>query len=267
MNKFFKKLFFRPKWQLLSFVLVLILLLIGFKACRGKNPMLAKSYSILRSNNWAPLELFGKEPNMGAFIDELVVEISQKKELKMTLSVVNNLDSHGLVQILDARRYDAIITALSPSSYLKNKYYISDPIFKAGPVLIVKKDSHAKSLADLEGRAIGIKKGSTAAFQLGHESSLFISYDNIEAALDDLEKNILAGVVMEAELAQIYVHGFYKDALKIATAPLTDLGIRLIALQTPANEFLIQEFNAGLAEVEEDGSFEKLIHKWELTNL
>lgn len=254
------------KRQLLLFGALAIALVFIMRACNG--PLIAKEklYYIIRSNNWAPLELFGKEPNMGAFVDDLIQEIAANEQLKIHLSVSQNLDPQGLFILLDTDQYDAIVTTFSPLSFIKSKYLISDPIYNAGPVLIVPESSDVKSLSDLKGKPIGIKNGSTQAFDLGREASLLISYDNMITALDDVEKNIIGGVILEAELAQIYTNGFYKGILKIATAPLTDLGLRLVTKRGEEGQFLIQNFNQGLIKTEKNGTFESLIKKWGLTN-
>jgi ABC-type amino acid transport substrate-binding protein len=228
--------------------------------------MKERQYHIIRSNNWAPLEFFGKEPNMGAFVDELIYEIAAEEQLQITLSASKELDPQGLFILLDAGQYDAIVVTFSPNTFIKDKYLISNPIYNAGPVLIVSSSSNATSLKDLQGRGIGIKNGSSLAFEIGRESSMLISYDSMISALEDVDKNIIAGVIMDAELAEIYIHGFYKDRLKIATSPLTDLGLRLVAVRSDEGKLLIQKFNEGLTKAEKDGEFEKLIQKWGLTN-
>jgi ABC-type amino acid transport substrate-binding protein len=265
MKTLINKILQLPKKGLFFGLGLLVVFIFIFRACLG--PLVeSKVYYIVRSNNLAPLELFGKEPNMSAFIDELMGIISEKEHFKIHLSVSNILSGKELFKLLDMNQYDAILVTFSPGDYLKNKYLISEPIYNAGPVLIVNADSNIKSLKDLNGRAVAIKRGSSQIFQFGGKTAFFVSYDNMITALDDLEKNIIGGVIMDGELAQIYANGFYKGKIKIATPPLTDLALRLVAKKGDAEEMLIQKFNAGLQAAEKNGSFEDLIHKWNLLN-
>lgn len=251
--------------QWVGFFVLLFILLLFFRLHNGPLLPNEKIYNVLRSNNWIPLSFYGKEYNMGAFVDELISEIAISEDLKIYLITSPDLDPHGLFSILDENQYDAIIVTFSPIMLIKEKYIFSNPIYNAGPVLIVPESSQATSLKDLKGRFIAINK-SSQTFDIGKEASLFVSYDNMIAALDDLEKNLIAGVIMDAELAQIYTQGFYKGKLKIATPPLTDLGLRLVSKKTPEGKHLIERFNRGLEEAEKKGIFDTLIKKWELTN-
>ncbi len=255
----------QSKNKLILAFCVLVALFSIYRAYHG--PLLPEhEYSILRSNNFAPIELFGKEPNMSAFVDDLMAVIAEKERFKIHLSVSKNLSVEEMFKLLDAGEYDAILATFSPAKYLKNKYYISQPIYNAGPVLVVNADSAVQSLKDLEGKPIAIKRGSSQIFQLGREAAFFTPYDNMISALDDLNKNIIAGVILDAEIAQIYTHGFYKDKIKIATDPLTDLALRLVARRGVFEAVLIEKFDKGLENTESSGAFEDLIHKWNLAN-
>lgn len=244
----------------------LIVLALIIRACTG--PLLPgqKVYHIVRSNNWSPLTFYGKEYNMGAFVDELIRGIGSIEHLNIYLVSTPNLDPRGLFALLDSEHYDAIVVTFSPITVIQNKYIYSNPIYNAGPVLIVPESSKATSLKDLQGKPIGIQNRSTQAFDIGKDSSMFISYDNMVTALDDLEGNIISGVIMEAELANIYTHGNYKGKLKVATAPLTDLGLRLVTKNSVDGKYLIEKFNEGLAKTEKEGIFENGIKKWDLAN-
>jgi polar amino acid transport system substrate-binding protein len=265
-KKIWNKISSLPKRKVLLFAALVIFLLLIFRACSSPAIVKDKLYYIIRSNNWMPLELFGREPNMSAFVDELINEISVTEHLRIHLSTSQNLDPQGLFILLDTNQYDAIVVTFSPNAFIKDKYLISSPIYNAGPVLVVKDSSAAKSLADLNGKAVGIKMGSSQAFDVGRDASLLVGYESMINALEDLENNVISGVVMEAELAQIYTEGFYKGKLKIASAPLTDLGLRLVTKNNENGRFLIENFNNGLKKAEHEGIFENLIKKWGLTN-
>lgn len=251
------------------FIGVFLILLLGglFRACNGPiMDVIANTYYIVRGKEWAPLELFGKEPNMGAFIDELMFDVASLEKLRIHINVSPDTNSLALFHLIDTGEYDAMIAIFTPNAFMKEKYLISEPIYNAGPVLVVRFSSVATSIADLQSKPIGVKSGSSQVFDLGKESSLFVSYDNLISALEDLQQGVIDGVIMDAELAEIYMKGFYKDKLRIATAPLTDLGIRLVAHKSKKNQELIDKFNKGLATTESNGVFESLIERWGLTN-
>lgn len=263
---FFKKFFAwlktkKGRWAL-GFGAIILLLLI-FRACTGHGVLDKGTYHIARTVNWYPIQLSGKEDNLRGFIDELITEIVQDEKLKADIVTFRNGD---LFKMLDNEEFDAILMALTVDSFLTARYAVSESIFAAGPVLVVAQASKAQSLEELTGRPIGVGKDSPISFRLTslHPDLLLITYDNIITALNDLETGSVSGVIMEAQLAYTYTHSLFPGQLKVATVPLIDLGIRLIARKDRNGETLIEHFNAGLAKQKEDGDYERLLKRWEL---
>lgn len=241
----------------------ILLLLFLFRACTGRGVLENKTYHIARTASWNPIQLSGKEDNLRGFIDELITEIVTDEKLKADIVTYRNGD---LFKMLDNEDYDAILLALTVDSFLKERYAVSESMFEAGPVLVVVQGSKVTTMEQLQGRPIGIGKDSPISFRLAslHPDMLLISYDNIITALNELEIGSVAGVIMEAQLAYTYTQALFPGKLKVTTAPLIDLGIRLIARKDHQGETLIEHFNAGLARQKEDGDYERLLKRWEL---
>lgn len=219
-------------------------------------------FSLGRSATWPALELMGKDPNMLAFLDELTAGIAQNEKILLNVSTTTGIN---LLEALDAGKFDGVFLVVTPNPLMKEQYNLSDPIFTAGPVLVVPATSEATSFKNLKEKGIGIKSGSPFLFKLNQRFDFtFVPYDSLFTALEDLVKGNLAGVIMEAQLAQTYIHGFYHDKLKIVGMPLTDVSIRLITHWDAKGESLIEHFNQGLKQMHEDGTYRKLIHKWTL---
>jgi ABC-type amino acid transport substrate-binding protein len=221
------------------------------------------TYHIAINKNFAPIQLFGKEPNLVAFLSDLISEILQTEKISANLYTMENGD---LFLALDDGTYDGIIISGVPNTYLQGKYLFSEPFYRSGPVLVVPENSTITSLKELAGKPIGIQKGSSLLFELEKDrgSMLFISYDNVVAALDDLTTNVLSGVIMEMPLAYTYANSFYSGKVKVVTGPLTKLGVRLTAPKGPLGKHLIDNVNEGLEKLKKNGEYDKLIEKWEL---
>lgn len=254
--------FFQKRWIKIPLLLLLVAFLGTFiwRSC-NQEVNAHKIYIIGRSANLAPLKFEGKEPNVLAFESDILTAIAQKEQLRVHLVTLSDTNLFGP---LDQETYDAIIAAVVPNPLMKERYAISEPIFYGGPVLVVREDSTVTTLKELQGRGIAIESGSPMIFKLSQENLLLVSYRNMISALEDLNRGVIEGVILEANLAYTYTNGFYKDKLKVATSPLTDLGLRLIARKDSSGEYLITHFNKGLKELEESGEYAKLIDKWEL---
>lgn len=258
-----KQLNLGPFWLRVVYVLLLatIFLLVVSKGC-SKSKQNTSTFIIGRSSTWPALDLMGKEPNLLAFLDELTLEIAQNEKIAVKVSTTTGVD---LLAALEEGKFDGIFLVVTPDPLMHEQFNLSNPIFIAGPVLIVPISSEAVSLKTLKEKGIGIKSGSQFLFRLNQSLDLtFVPYDSMFTALEDLVKGNLAGVVMEAQIARSYIQGFYKDKVKIVGLPLTDVSIRLITRWDARGETLIDHFNKGLKMAHQDGSYDRLIQKWTL---
>lgn len=245
---------------LLIFILAIFLLKGYFAKEKNHN---GGEYQIARDATWYPLSFFGKEKNMLGFADDLIFQIAQRKGLKIKLIS----ESPGeLLESLD-RNADAIFSPLSPDIVLQEKYLFSDPFYNLGAVLVVDTQSDIKSLADLEGKFVGVKRGSNVLFALpSHPNMRVVPYDSLTAMIDDVIKDRIDGAILNQLNAYSFATGYYKGRLKVATPPLTHEGLRLITHIHPRDAKLISAFNEGLSEMKADGSYHALLEKWDLTD-
>jgi polar amino acid transport system substrate-binding protein len=251
---------------LIGLALVVILGIWGiFKACshpaiRGEPAV----YMIARDISWYPLQLGDKDKNVTAFTSELLLDIANEEKFSYNL---DNVGSTLLFYDLDNKDYDAILASTAPTAWNKEQYEFSDPFYLVGPVLIVPIDSTIHSIAEMEGKTLGIRSGSSVVFDVATiPSIIIIPYDNINQSLDNLRDNQIDGVILPTLLAQVYVKTFYNTTLKIATPPLTNEGLRLVTRKEPRFASLISRFNNGLKKVKENGTYNELLYKWGLSN-
>lgn len=249
---------------LVAIFLLLAVLLVFLRGCSTKELWNTRPYRIAYDPNWYPLQLYDKQRNLVAFSNELLLAIATNEKMRIEITP---LSSENLLTSLDDNHYDAVLSSLSPSSENKGHYLFSNPYYRLGPVLIVNYSSSAKSLADLEGQIIGIRTGSSVVFNLELFPEILIkSYDDILLALLDLDRNNIDGVILDPLTAYVYTTGIFAKKLKIATGPLTDVGLRLITKHNFINKDLVSHFNDGLKALKDDGTYSMLIQKWGLYN-
>ena len=63
--------------------------------------------------------------------------------------------------------------------------------------------------------------------------------------------------------AYTFTEALYKGKLQVVSDPITDEGLRLIALKG-AEDSLIEKFDQGLKDLKEDGTYGILLKKWNL---
>lgn len=244
-------------------ILALILLIGLLRSCFSEG-LDIRIFHIGRDIQWYPANLMRKEKSVTAFTDDLIVSIAQKENFRVQLLFANPTE---LLNRLNNGEFQGILSPLPPTVMNQGRYVFSEPYFFLGPVLIVPIKTKVDGWEQVNNKILGIETGSPAVFDLQRNSSIQLKpYENILKALSDLEDGKIDGVVFPALPAYIYTKTFYDGRLKVATPPLTQEGLRLIALKNLRGEKLIKLFNEGLVKLKEDGTYDKLIEEWGLVN-
>lgn len=251
--------------KMLAIVFLLIIAIFGFiHSCSNRMGMGHPVYRIARDGTWSGMQLLEKEKNLSAFAGDLLFAIAKKKDVQFELV---QIDPSNLFDGLERGHYDGILTGTFPSAGKSDRYDVSNSFYLIGPVLVVKATSPATSLKDLQGKIIGIQTGSSVVFNVEHYPDILItSYDSPLQALSNLDKNIIDGAILGVVSAHTYTNNLYAGRLRVATKPLTDEGLRLITRNTVRGGELITTFDAGLAELKADGTYDTLLKKWGLIN-
>lgn len=237
----------------------LIIFLVSVKSCSQAEIL---PYKIARDPTWYPLNLSNKKEDVLAFSDELLTKIAEDKHFNIDLILVG---PQNLLPGLKKQQFDAIVSVVTPSLLSNREFIFSKPFFLLGPVLLVREDSTVTSIKEMQGKTIGVKRGALSVFELiKHPSIILVPFDNILSSLDDLEEGQIDGVLINTIMGYQYSTGLYKGRLKVATHPLTNEGLRIVALRGTPGEKLIKQFDQGLSDLESSGSYQKLIERWEL---
>lgn len=256
MNKF--SLFF-PKTKLQYIVTILLLvglLFILLRSCSFNHPW-DKEVTIGLDPRWKNIRLFGKERNLIAFNNDLLTAIAKEENLHLIL-----ISSIDLTPDLEAKKLQGIVTATNPQK-LDQHFLFSNPFFLTGPVLIVPTNPRKRPDNETTTHIIAIPDKSALLVHLEQDPSTQPKiYDDITDALNDLKEQKIDGAIFPVIPAYYYTEMFYKNELKIATAPLTDEGVRLITLKDKEGQWLIDKFNEGLKTIKENGTYQQMLENW-----
>jgi putative glutamine transport system substrate-binding protein len=139
---------------------------------------------------------------------------------------------------LDNNELDAIIATFTITDDRKLSYNFSTPYYEDAVGLLVKADSGYKSLADLDGKTIGVATSSTsqkaieegaATLSVAPKFQSFDTYPDIKAALDSgrvdafsVDRSILSGYLDASTtlLEDRYSPQFYGVATKLSNTEL-----------------------------------------------
>jgi glutamine transport system substrate-binding protein len=252
------------KWSLMSLIIIFAVVL---TACgTGKNNGSGdggkdKVYEVGIDSTYPPFEFKEGGEYKGIDID-ILKAIADSQGFKVKL---NSMDFGGIIPAMQAGELDVAIAGMSITDDRKKVVDFSDPYFDAGLSLVVKKDnSDIKTLGDLKGKTVAVKKGTTGAkfaqenadkkgfkvVQFNDSPAMFqeVSNGNAEALIEDYP-------VIKYAIAQ-------KDL------GLKTVGDRLngdkygIAVLKGENADLLKKINKGLAELKDNGKYDEILKKY-----
>ncbi|MCP5509611.1 MAG: amino acid ABC transporter substrate-binding protein [Chlamydiales bacterium] len=225
----------------------------------GCGSMAKSPYRIAVDPSWYPLDLMGKEANVYAFSSDILKAISKKEGIPIDRV---NVSWDDTLEGLQKDLYDGVLSPLPPYNFNRAKYDFSDLYLPTGYVLVIPARSSMKQLKKMQDAEIAVQKDSEAERILDlYPSTIPRFYVSPSVALDKLAKGEYKGVIMNVIPAVSFIEDKYADQLKISGDPLNDAGLRLIAIKGKRSE-LIEQFNEGLKKIKRDGTFDKLVEKW-----
>ncbi|PJN91653.1 transporter substrate-binding domain-containing protein [Bacillus sp. mrc49] len=250
------------KLGLLSLFLILTIFISACGSNDGKNAgdekKNEKVYKVGVDTTYPPFEF--KEGNEYKGIDiDLINAIAKDQNFKIKLSP---MDFGGIIPAMQANQLDVAIAGMSITEDRKKVVDFSTPYFDAGLTVVVTKDNKStKSVADLKGKTVAVKKGTTGAkyaqdnagklkikvVQFNDSPAMFqeVSNGNADALIEDYP--VISYAIAQKDLG------------------LKTVGERLngdqygIAVLKGENQDLLKKIDAGLANLKKDGKYDEII--------
>lgn len=243
----------------LSLLLAVVLAACGTSNSDSKETNGAgKVYKVGVDTTYPPFEF--KEGDQYKGIDiELIKAIAKNQGFKINLTP---MDFGGIIPAMQANQLDVAIAGMSITDERKKVVDFSSPYFDAGLTVVVKKDNKdIKSVNDLKGKKVAVKKGTTGAkyaqdnasklgievVQFNDSPAMFqeVSNGNADALIEDYP--VISYAIAQKDLG-----------LKIVGDRLNGdkYGIAVLKGQ---NQDVLKKINKGLAELKKDGTYDKII--------
>lgn len=194
----------------------------------------------------------GKDTYAGWEMD-LAKAIAQ--DLGVTLEI-KDLGFEGLIGDLNAQKVDFVIAAMTITEKRAQSVDFSMPYWKGGQVLLMKPDKAAafKSVADLNGKTIGVQLGSTGEEEAKKIAGAKVKpLEKFEAAVLDLMSGRVDAVACDYTVGRNYE---MTQGLKIVhsmSSEQTGIAFR------KGDKELIEAVNKSLDKLIKDGSIDKMV--------
>lgn len=217
-------------------------------------------YKIVSDSSFAPF-VFQNDSNEYTGIDmELIQAIA--KDQGFTISVTNP-GFDAAVNAVQSGQADGIEAGMSITDERKKTFDFSDPYYIANAIIGVKKNSTIASYEDLKGKTVGVKNG-TASHDFLSENKDKYGYDikvfsEAASMYDSLNTGSIDAIMDDEPIIKYAINQGQDLATPIAGIPVGEYGF---AVKKGTNPELIEMFNNGLANLKENGEYEKLLDKY-----
>lgn len=257
--------------------LILLALLIGGAGLiykyASEPPPPSDIYTIALDPSWSPLPVDDRSDDITIFSEEILRAIAAEENLPIEIQerdagdLFLGLENGDFQGVLSTREVFNGNTNFTPDE-VAQKFAFSEPYYNIGSVLVVSTVSHIKSLKDLEGKSIGIISDSEpimALYKIPQINIHYYTYGDRFQLAQDVSNNVINAMVLSMIPAYEYTEGgLYRGKLKIASKPLTQDGLRLFVINTPGTQTFLLKFNKGLEKIKKNGTYDRLLRKWNL---
>ncbi|MRI64736.1 transporter substrate-binding domain-containing protein [Gracilibacillus thailandensis] len=211
--------------------------------------------------DYPPFE-YKVDDELTGFDVELVEAIAEKADLAVNWEIMK---FDGIIPALQANQVDAAVSAIGIREDRLEVVHFSDPYFESGLSLITLEDSDIEEEADLEGKTIVAKQG-TSSLELANELA-----DEYNGEVTKLQDDATMYMELENSNADAVINDYPSVAYKI-NQDGEDSELRLVGDKYPSEDYgvaiskgseeLVEKINTGLQELKDSGEFDELYSEY-----
>jgi polar amino acid transport system substrate-binding protein len=209
---------------------------------------------------YPPFEYYEGDVAVGFDID-LWEEIGKRTGRETSFM---NIPWDGLIAGLQAEKFDVIMSCMGITEERLKQIDFSEPYYLSRFAIAVQNGSDIKSLADLEGKIVGVQTGTMAenwirehAEELGIAS--IVPYDEMPDCILDLQAGRIDGAANDFPYLAHLQSG--NPDIEIVDETFGD-GIKIGIAFRKGTEELRAEIDAAIDEIIGDGTYAKIYEKW-----
>ena len=238
------------KLKLISVVPAALLLVFALSGCGRNDDRLV----MVTEATFPPYEFREGGKIVGIDVD-LMKAVAKKTGREL---VVEDMSFDSVIAAVQAGKADVAASGITVTDERKRQVGFSHPYVTAQQVVIVPKDSEIRGSADLKGKRIGVQHGTTGDLYVTKNIREPERFPNGSLAVAALDAGKLDAVVLDGEPSKVHVA--LHENLVILDEPLTTEEYAIAVNRK--NTALLEEINAVIDELRENGGLEKIKAKY-----
>lgn len=246
------------KWRV---VLVLMLAVIGgWLGFKTTAQAASPDYTIATDTTFPPFEFQVKGGKYKGIDIDLLKAIAKQEHFTYQLKA---LSFNAAVQQLSANQVDGVIAGMNITPERQATFNFSKPYYTSGVVMAVAKDSHIKNFSALKNKTVALKTGTAGAAygkSIAKKYGFKIKYFNDS---NNMYNDVKVGNSVACfEDYPVMSYGIKNGIpLKIVSKQY-NAGDYGFAVKKGKNAALLQKFNAGLATIKANGTYQKILNRY-----
>lgn len=220
---------------------------------------IADSYVVVTDNAFVPFE-FEEDGEYVGFDIDIINAVADHVGFDIDLETTN---FDGMIPGLQTGTFDIAIAGMTITDERAEVVDFTSPYYKSGLRIAVGVDNDdITSVEDLEGKTIASRLGSTSAdyIESNIDGATANTYEQLDQAYLSVEGGGSDAVLYDAPNVEYYILTAGEDSLKVVGELLEaqDYGIAV----SQGNDALVDEMNAALAEIIDDGTYTEIYEEW-----
>ena len=227
---------------------------------KAKATPVKSNYKIVMDSSFAPFE-YQNDAGQYVGIDvELIKAIAEQQGFTITLS---NPGFDAALNAVQAGQADAVIAGMSITDARKEIFDFSDAYYTSNILLAVKTGSPYASYADLKGKTVGAKNGTSSYAFLDENAATYgytlKAFDEASTMYDSLNSGSIDALMDDEAVLRYAIQQGREFDTPIPGEPSGEYGF---AVNKGSNPELIEKFNNGLAALVASGKYDEIVQKY-----
>jgi len=190
---------------------------------------------------------------------DIITAIAKEANLQID-GDIKTMDFQGLIPAIQTGTIDVAVAGITIKPERAQQVNFSKPYYKSGISLLVKKDSTIAGVADLKGKTVAVKLGTTGDLMMSNEQGVTVKrFNNIDEAYRELQNSGADAVIFDNPVHQNYINTGHEN-VKVVGDLLTgeDYGIAV----TKKDAQLVNKINDGFDKIIQNGEYDKIYQKY-----
>ena len=254
----------KKKVTLVLAALLSVGMILSLTACGGGRDKEPVSYKVGTEPTFPPFDTTDEDQNIVGLDMDLIKAIGKDQGFKVTFE---NLSFDGLIPALKAGNIDIVAAGMNKDDKERQKQVdFSDAYYESQLYVVVAEDNNdIKSIDDLTpDMKVAAQTGTTGAEKvktLKKEGKIkeAVIVDGLDTAMMQLINGDVSAVINDKPVNEAYMKK-KPDKVKMVGKALNAENYGFAVAK--GNDELLEKINKGLANIKEDGTYDKLVDEW-----